>query len=235
MRNALPVRGYGEDMTVRGETLPVGARVRHPSAAVRIAIAFAAGNAVALPVAALSSWWLYPLMAWDFACIIYECWVWGTIWGRNPADTARVAVREDPTRAVADVIVQVAAIASLAAIGVVLGQAAQQRGAEQVLLAGLGVISVALSWLVVHTVYTLRYARLYYTPPEGGVEFNSAEPPRFSDFAYLAFTLGMTFQVSDTNLKTNGFRKLALGQSLLSYLFGTVILAATVNLVVSLG
>jgi uncharacterized membrane protein len=81
----------------------------------------------------------------------------------------------------------------------------------------------------------LRYARLYYTPPEGGVEFNSTEPPRFSDFAYLAFTLGMTFQVSDTNLKTNGFRKLALGQSLLSYLFGTVILAATVNLVVSLG
>jgi uncharacterized membrane protein len=97
------------------------------------------------------------------------------------------------------------------------------------------VVSVALSWVVVHTVYTLRYARLYYTPPEGGVDFGGSELPRFSDFAYLAFTLGMTFQVSDTNLKTNAFRKLALGQSLLSYLFGTVIVASTVNFIVSLG
>jgi uncharacterized membrane protein len=144
-------------------------------------------------------------------------------------------VRVDPTRPVADVLVQVAAVASLVAVGVVLGQAASRHGAEQVLLAALGVVSVALSWVVVHTVYTLRYARLYYTPPVGGVEFNGPEEPRFSDFAYLAFTLGMTFQVSDTNLQTNRFRKLALGQSLLSYLFGTVIVAATVNLIVSLG
>ena len=81
----------------------------------------------------------------------------------------------------------------------------------------------------------MRYARLYYTPPEGGIQFSSSEPPCFSDFAYLALTLGMTFQVSDTNLATNRFRKLALGQCLLAYVFGTVIVAATVNLVVSLG
>ena len=67
------------------------------------------------------------------------------------------------------------------------------------------------------------------------MQFNTSEPPRFSDFAYLAFTLGMTFQVSDTNFQTNTFRKVALGHSLLSYLFGTVIVAATVNLIVSLG
>ena len=222
-------------MTVHHEAGPAADRMGNTSAAMRIVTAFVAGNAVALPVAALSSWWLFPLLAWDFACIIYECWVWGTIWRRDAATTARLAVRVDPTRAIADVFVQVAAIASLAAIGVVLGQAAKHHGAEQVLLAALGVVSVALSWFVVHTVYTLRYAQLYYTPPEGGVEFNGSEPPCFSDFAYLAFTLGMTFQVSDTNLKTNRFRKLALGQSLLSYLFGTVIVAATVNLIVSLG
>jgi uncharacterized membrane protein len=201
----------------------------------RVATMFVAGLAVALPVAALTSWWLFPLLAWDFACIGYECWVWTTIWPRDAASTARVAVRVDPTRAIADVLVQAAAIASLAAVGVVLGQAAKHHGAEQVLLAALGVVSVALSWVVVHTVYTLRYARLYYSPPEGGVQFNTSEPPRFSDFAYLAFTLGMTFQVSDTNLQTTTFRKVALGQSLLSYLFGTVIVAATVNLIVSLG
>jgi uncharacterized membrane protein len=198
-------------------------------------MAFAAGVVVALPVAALTSWWLFPLLAWDFACIAYATWVWLTIWPRDAAGTARLAVRVDPTRATADVLVQAAAIASLAAVGVVLGQAAKRHGAEQVLLAALGVVSVAFSWVVVHTVYTLRYARLYYAPPEGGVDFGGPEPPRFSDFAYLAFTLGMTFQVSDTNLKTNAFRKLALGHSLLSYLFGTVIVASTVNFIVSLG
>jgi uncharacterized membrane protein len=198
-------------------------------------MAFVAGVVVALPVAALSSWWLYPLLAWDFACIAYAGWVWLTIWPRDAASTARLAVRVDPTRAIADVLVQAAAIASLVAVGVVLGQAAKRHGAEQVLLAALGVVSVALSWIVVHTVYTLRYARLYYTRPEGGVQFDGSEPPSFSDFAYLSFTLGMTFQVSDTNLQSNAFRKLALGQSLLSYLFGTVIVASTVNFIVSLG
>jgi len=210
-------------------------RARQVSAGLRIAIAFVVGIAVALPVAALSSWWLFPLLTWDFAGVVYASWVWMTIWPRDAASTARLAVRVDPTRAAADLLVQAAAIASLAAVGVVLGQAAKRHGADQVLLAGLGVVSVALSWVVVHTVYTLRYARLYYTPPEGGIQFGGSERPRFSDFAYLSLTLGMTFQVSDTSLDTNRFRKLALGQCLLAYVFGTVIVAATVNLVVSLG
>jgi uncharacterized membrane protein len=221
-------------VTARHDAPLVVGRPRHISAAGRIVAALVAGIVVALPVAALSSWWLLPLLAWDVACLVYAGWVWSTIWRRDAAATAHIAVQVDPTRAVADVVVQAAAIASLAAVGVVLVQAGRRHGAEQALLAALGVISVALSWLVVHTVYTLRYARLYYTPPEGGVDFGS-EPPAFSDFAYLAFTLGMTFQVSDTNLKTNRFRKLALGQSLLSYLFGTVIVGATVNLIASLG
>jgi len=177
-------------------------------------MALVAGLAVALPVAAFTRWWLLPLLAWDFACIAYATWVWVTIWSCDAASTARLAVQVDPTRATADALVQAAAIASLAA---------------------LGVVSVGFSWIVVHTVYTLRYARMYYTPPEGGVDFGGPEPPRFSDFAYLAFTLGMTFQVSDTNLQTNAFRKLALGHTLLSYLFGTVIVASTVNFIVSLG
>ena len=229
----------GDDVHSAGDQsggAPAGfLRARHVSAGARIAIAFAVGIAFALPIAALSSWWLFPLLTWDFACVVYASWVWMTIWPRDAVSTARVAVRVDPTRAIADLLVQAAAVASLAAVGVVLGQAAKRHGAEQVLLAALGVISVALSWIVVHTVYTLRYARLYYTPPEGGIQFGGSEPPRFSDFAYLALTLGMTFQVSDTNLETNRFRKLALGQCLLAYVFGTVIVAATVNLVVSLG
>jgi uncharacterized membrane protein len=66
------------------------------------------------------------------------------------------------------------------------------------------------------------------------VDFNQDDPPRYADFAYLAFTIGMTFQVSDTDLKTTEIRATALRHALLSYLFGSVILAATINLIAGL-
>jgi len=92
---------------------------------------------------------------------------------------------------------------------------------------------VAVSWLVVHTLFTLRYARLYHSTG-GGVDFNQDDPPRYLDFAYLAFTIGMTFQVSDTNLTSPAIRAAALRHALLSYLFGAVILATSVNFIVNL-
>ena len=97
--------------------------------------------------------------------------------------------------------------------------------------AGVGVGTVALSWLIVHTVFTLRYAKLYYFGSGGGVNFNQPTPPRYSDFAYLSFTIGMTFQVSDTDLQTPAIRATALRHAMLSYLFGAVILATTINLI----
>ena len=99
------------------------------------------------------------------------------------------------------------------------------------LRAGLAVVSVALSWSVVQTVFISHYARLYYSHPPGGIDFNQEAPPRYSDFAYLAFTVGMTFQLSDTDLQTPALRAAALRQALLSYLLGAVILATTINLV----
>ena len=99
----------------------------------------------------------------------------------------------------------------------------------------LAVASVALSWFTVHILFMLRYAQLYYTGPDGGVNFNQDAPPRYLDFAYLAFTIGMTFQVSDTDLEKSAIRAAALRHALLSYLFGAVILAATVNLIAQLG
>jgi uncharacterized membrane protein len=131
--------------------------------------------------------------------------------------------------------VLIASVASLAAVGLVLVHAGAARGAQQSLMAGLGVGSVGLSWFTVHTLFTLRYARLYYTGEDGGVNFNQDAPPRYLDFAYLAFTIGMTFQVSDTELQSPAIRHSALRHALLSYLFGAVILATTINLIAGLG
>jgi uncharacterized membrane protein len=96
------------------------------------------------------------------------------------------------------------------------------------------VVSVALTWGLVHTVFTLRYARTYYRPPVGGIDFNEDDPPTYLDFAYLALTIAMTFQVSDTNLTTKSMRRIALAHALLSYLYGAVIIALVINVVSSL-
>jgi uncharacterized membrane protein len=119
-------------------------------------------------------------------------------------------------------------------VGLLLVRAGQASGAEKAYLITLGVVSVALSWLLVHTVFTLRYARTYYGAPEGGIDFNEDDPPNYLDFAYLSLTIGMTFQVSDTNLTTKAMRRVALIHALLSYLFGAVIVALVINVVSSL-
>jgi uncharacterized membrane protein len=87
---------------------------------------------------------------------------------------------------------------------------------------------------MVHTIYTLRYADLYYTG-SGGIDFNQTDDPDYSDFAYLAFTIGMTYQVSDTNLQTKVIRHTALRHAMLSFVFGTAIIAMTINIVAGLG
>jgi uncharacterized membrane protein len=98
---------------------------------------------------------------------------------------------------------------------------------------------VVLSWTVVHTVYMLRYARAYYSgpagsDPAGGIDFNEAEPPTYIDFAYFAFTIGMTFQVADTNITAKPVRRLTLHHALFAYLYGAVLLGLVINVVATL-
>ncbi len=176
------------------------------------------------------------MIGWDCAAVVFVAWVGlCTIAPMGSTQTAAHATREDPGNAVSDLIVLVASVASLAAVGVVLIKASSRHGASRDLLAGVGVGSVTLSWLAVHTLFTLRYAKLYYTGVDGGINFNQKTSPRYLDFAYPAFTLGMTFQVSDTDLETTAIRATAMRHALLSYLFGAVILAVTINLIAGLG
>jgi uncharacterized membrane protein len=194
-----------------------------------------AGVAAAVLTSQMTSAKYVPVAGWDAAALVFCVWVWAVIAKMSAETTKSHATRENPGRAISDLIVLFAAVASLAAVGVVLIAAASAKGATQGLLAGFGVVSIALSWFAVHTLFTLRYALLYYTGPDGGIEFNQKLPPRYVDFAYLAFTIGMTFQVSDTNITKPSIRATALRHALLSYLLGAVILASSINLVVSLG
>jgi uncharacterized membrane protein len=181
---------------------------------------------------------LGPLAGYDAAALFYVIRVWIRIWPLDAKATSALAAREDPTRPTADLVVLLAAVASLGAVAVAIAQSRSSHGSLQGMEIGIGVASVVISWLLVHTIYTLKYARLYYrggeAGTEGGVDFEHDVRPPYSDFAYLAFTIGMTFQVSDTDLQSVEYRRMALRHALLSYLFGAVILAATINLVASL-
>ena len=176
-----------------------------------------------------------PLVAWDTAALTYVGWIWMTIWNMNSAATKAHAKTEDPGRALADVLLVVASVASLIAVGFMILQAGNSSGFTKAIEIALGLLSVVVSWFVVHTTFTLKYAGQYYSDPEGGIDFNQTKPPQYTDFAYLAFTVGLTFQVSDTNIQQTSIRKIIFKQSLLSYLFGTVIIATTINTIASLG
>jgi uncharacterized membrane protein len=209
-------------------------RRKGPSVGVRVAVSAGAGALSALVVAIVGPWWLIPLSGWDIAALVFVSWMWRSLWSLDAEDTARQAKRENPHRAPADALLLGASVASLIAVGLVLVRAGNSNELSKALLVGLSIASIVLAWSVVHTVYSLRYAKLYYEGTPGGVDFNAHEAPCYIDFAYLALTIGMTFQVSDTNLKTTNIRRTALRHALLSYAFGTLIIATTINLVAGL-
>jgi uncharacterized membrane protein len=217
----------GEDLTHSGGRELASARMRLGILSV-----------VAVVVGAVLGLWVKPVVAalvgWDFLAAAYIVWTWLGARRLDPAATRRLAVSEDPGRAGFDIVLLAASVASLAGVGIVIQAAGSHGATERDPAAALAVASVVLSWSLVHTVFTERYARLYYSEPVGGVDFNEDDPPNYVDFAYLAFTIGMTFQVSDTNLTRKTIRATALRQALLSYLFGAVIIAATINLLAGL-
>jgi len=184
------------------------------------------------------------LVGWEFAALTFVIWTWAAVRGMDAAQTATHATREDPTRRLTRLIVLAACVASLGGVGFLLVRAAAEQGAQRAGVAALGVGSIAVSWFVVHGLFTLHYAELYYSgggdPGQpgagkaGGIDFGLDTPPRYSDFAYLAFTVGMTYQLSDTPLTTRVLRQSVLRHALLSYLFGALIIGASVNFVVSL-
>ena len=174
------------------------------------------------------------LLGWDVAVLIYLAWTWSAVQGLDPEVTAQLAKREDPSTPVADLVVIGAGTAMLAAVGFALVKAGEATGGMKAYLVTLGVVSVVLSWAVVHTVFALKYARAYYSEPTGGIEFNEDEPPNYIDFGYYAFTIGMTFQVADTNITSRAVRRTTLHHALLSYLFGSVLLGLVINVVATL-
>ncbi|MGI9124274.1 MAG: DUF1345 domain-containing protein, partial [Mycobacterium sp.] len=172
-----------------------------------------------------------PPVGWIVAGTVFLAWTWVLLWPMEGAETRQHANDWDSRGRTVHGFVLIAGLASLAGVGYLLSGKTQHDFAA----AAVGVLSVAASWFTIHTFFMLHYARLYYgaaTPP---IDFNDDDPqPSYHDFAYLAFTVGMTYQVSDTELRTTQLRRAVLSQALLSFVMGAIIIAITLNLVVAL-
>lgn len=217
------------------------------TAGLHLAVAAGAGAlawlllAVSLPRAL--PWEGRALVGWVTFCAVHLLRLWSVMLHSDGQRTKAIATREDDTRAVAAFITTVTALVSLVGVGYALHQAGPKVGLDKVGMTALAVLTVVLSWVLVHTQYTLHYAHRYYDDG-GGVLFltdassegasGTLPDPDYRDFAYLSFTIGMTFQVSDTNLTSRAMRRLLLGHALLSYVFVTVIIAVTINAVAGL-
>lgn len=174
-----------------------------------------------------------PAIGWIIAAVVYLAWTWGVVGHLDAAATRDHAQHHenDVSRRPAHLLVMVASLASLAGVGYLLH--ATSAEARDPAAAAVGVLSVFASWCAVHTVYALRYARMYYTRTDGeapGIDFNG-DNPAYLDFAYLAFSIGMCYGVTDTTVTSRRLRGTVLSQALLSYLLGAVIIGVTINLV----
>ncbi|BBZ33017.1 hypothetical protein AWB99_17750 [Mycolicibacterium confluentis] len=200
----------------------------------RLLVAAALGIAATAGAAARAWHWSVILLGWDVLAVTYMVLTWGSLWRMTPEETAEHAGGEEPPVDLVFALVATGAVASLAGVGLLLANSG--HGHARTAAEWVAVASVVISWFAVHTLYALTYAKMYFNGEPGGIDFNSdtkPDRPQYSDFAYVAYAVGMSFAISDTDLTTAAMRKAALTHALLSYLFGAVIIGSVVNLIVS--
>jgi uncharacterized membrane protein len=179
---------------------------------------------------------LYAWIAFAFSSLFFS---WSTILTKHPGKIGTIAKEQDSNFWIIFLIVVTAAFISLFTIVLLLHGFSSYRKSGLSLHIVLSLVAVVLSWLLIHTVFTIRYAHLYYEhsrrkkepePYGEGLQFPGNEQPDFLDFVYFSFVIGMTFQVADVSITNRHFRRLALFHGLLSFVFNTTIIALTINI-----
>jgi uncharacterized membrane protein len=209
----------------------------HAPALRHVVVSAVGGLVVGVVASTFLSADLAVLCGWDAAAFIFLAMVWPHILSASPMETQSIATHEDLTRDAARLLLLLASSASVVAVGLAMVRARHETGTERWTLVGIAALTIVISWSVVNTQFLLRYAHLYYSCPPGAVEFAGAGPndePDYRDFAYLAFTIGMCYQVSDTALHRE-LRRTALVHAVMSYVFGVVIVSTGVNIIAGLG
>jgi uncharacterized membrane protein len=203
----------------------------HVSARRRVNLSALAGVAVGSAVALIVPWQLALLSGWNAMAATLLVATWRQIWHADAELTRRLSLAEDDSRRTAHVVMTVTAVVTPVAMAFGLAKAHHVGQPMAAVLTVFSVVAVVLAWTLVHTLYTLRYAHFYYLEPVGGFDFHADELPDFRDFAYVAFTVGMSFAISDTDVQGRKLRRSVTGHALASYLLGAVIVGLTINLI----
>lgn len=181
------------------------------------------------------------LLLWNVFAFTYCALCWIIFFSRSDTQIREVARREDGSRMLVFIMILLACFASmLMVLQLILSKDAKEVGMMFYLI--IAVSGILLSWIMVHTLFTFHYAFLYYDDAAGnpaihagGLEFPEAHArPTYLDFAYFAFVIGMTFQVSDVQINRGKIRQVVLLHGLLSFGLNTFIVALTINLIAGL-
>lgn len=182
------------------------------------------------------------VISWDLFALMMVVWMWNIFFKMSASELRTHAKIEDASRTVTFFIIIATVIISLMGILILLNN--KTKGMiNPYIHAPVSIIGVGISWLLLHSMFTSRYAHLYYggssehdDPDEicGGIEFPGGEEPDYLDFAYFAFVIGMTFQVSDTNITFKKIRRNVLFHGLLSFIYNTIIVAISISVIINL-
>ncbi len=200
---------------------------------ISLAVGAIVGTVLVLVIPATQGWSVRVGAALDGALLSALVHPWMVIASSTPETTRQRAAVDYPGRALLAMTKLLVSVAGLvAAVWLLRPPAPHATKLQAVLAPLLGSVAIAASWAFLHTSYALRYAHEYYyfnrTP--GGLRFTDG-PPDDLDFAYFSFTIGMTFQTSDTEVTTHRMRRIVLGHALLAFVFDTIIVALSINLI----
>lgn len=175
------------------------------------------------------------ILAWDMFCVSMIFFSWVLFVTTNSDDLCIVVEKQDDGLKAIFAIVLVAVCISVFGT-LILTYAGTESPKNKVIHTIISLSPVMLSWFLLHTIFTVRYAHLYHdhnklnTGSEiGGLDFPTDEEPDYLDFAYFSFVIGMTFQVSDVTVSSRAIRRFVLMHSLISFIFNTIIVALTIN------
>lgn len=178
----------------------------------------------------------HVLIGWDLGALAYVLTTWRLFLTADEAEVRRRAAAEDEKPPAILLMVLAAILASLAAVVAAMLNARTAGHDVKLVTAACAGVTLVLSWVVLHSVFTLHYAHRHFG--DGGDEpgfLFPGEPARtYLDFVYLAFSIGATFQVSDNNVLTAKLRNLVTAQAVCAYFYNTAVLALGINIIAGL-
>lgn len=176
------------------------------------------------------------LIGWDVCALFYVTTTWHLFLTADEAEVRRRAAQEDEKPSQILLIVLAAILSSLVAVVAAMLHARSAGPDIKAITAACAGVTLVLSWVVLHSVFTLHYAHRHFGDGTGkpGIMFPGEPASTYLDFVYLAFSIGATFQVSDNNILTTRLRNLVTAQAVCSYFYNTAVLALGINIIAGL-